>query len=65
MKELLHQLLAQGKQAQNEPPSKKQAIFKTPQRSDRRSKRVEEDMDMEHESAINDSIAGRNQHMQE
>lgn len=65
MKELLHQLLAQGKQAQNEPPSKKQAIFETPQRSDRRSKRVEEDMDMEHESAINDSIAGRNQHMQE
>ena len=66
LKAILQQILEQGRnQNQSEPPSKKQAMFETPQRSDRRSKRAEDTMDTEHESATNDSIAGRNQPIQE
>lgn len=58
LKDMLQQLLAQSYQ----PPSKKQATFETPQRSERRSRQSGNDMEAEFESTNNDSNAGNVQH---
>lgn len=65
LKILLKQLLSQGQSQQmEEPPTKKQATFETPKRSDRRSQRYDDDAEsMEHEPADNGSETGNHQNM--
>lgn len=64
LKLLLQQLISQGQQqATNEPPTKKQATFETPKRTDRRRQHYDEPESMEHEPADNGSNTGNFQNM--
>lgn len=65
LKQLIKQLLTNNSQQQSEPPTKKQATFETPQRSERRHRRETNQMDTECEPTTNGSKAGDLQHMQE
>ena len=61
LKELLQQLRAQNQDL----PNKKQAIFTTPTRTERRSRRGDNEMEAESGSSEIDPNAGNSQHMQE
>ena len=64
LKLLLQQLISQGQQPPTcEPPTKKQATFATPKRTDRRSQRYNEPESMEHEPADYGSETGNDQNM--
>lgn len=61
LKDMIQMLIAQNYQ----PPTKKQATFDTPQRTERRHRRENEAMEAEFGSTNNDPNAGNNQHMEE